>query len=220
MRVLIVYAHPEPRSFNGTMRDLAVEVLAGAGHQVILSDLYASRFPAISSRADFDGAADANYFQLQVEQDRAAAENVFAADIAAEQERVLWADMIIFQFPIWWQSAPAILKGWFDRVLARGFAYAPGKAFDQGGLRGRRAMCAITTGSPESMFGPGGFYQHDISVVLGHILRGTLSFVGLEVLPTFVAWSAARVNDETQSKYLEEYRARLLALDTLAPMTF
>ena len=44
MNVLIVYAHPEPKSFNGAMKDLAVEVLDGAGHAVRVSDLYAMKW--------------------------------------------------------------------------------------------------------------------------------------------------------------------------------
>lgn len=48
-------------------------------------------------------------------------------DITIEQEKQLWADIIIFQFPLWWFGMPAILKGWIDRVYAHGFAYGVGK---------------------------------------------------------------------------------------------
>src|SRR5579863_2304798 len=44
MKILIVYAHPEPKSFNGAMKNHAVEVLTGAGHEVVVSDLYALGF--------------------------------------------------------------------------------------------------------------------------------------------------------------------------------
>ena len=53
MRVLIVFAHPEPRSFNGALKDLAVETLTEAGHEVRLSDLYAAKFGAVTGADDF-----------------------------------------------------------------------------------------------------------------------------------------------------------------------
>ncbi|QWU17002.1 NAD(P)H dehydrogenase (quinone) [Paenibacillus sophorae] len=53
MNVLIVYAHPEPGSFNGAMKDLAVATLIDEGHQVKVSDLYAMNFKAVADRDDF-----------------------------------------------------------------------------------------------------------------------------------------------------------------------
>jgi NAD(P)H dehydrogenase (quinone) len=53
MKIFLVYAHPEPRSFNGAMKDLAVSTLTKQGHQVVVSDLYATKFWAGASRADF-----------------------------------------------------------------------------------------------------------------------------------------------------------------------
>lgn len=67
---------------------------------------------------------------------------------AAEQEKLLWADTIIFQFPLWWYTMPAILKGWVDRVFTYRFAYGVGEhsdtkygeRFGEGTLAGRRAL--------------------------------------------------------------------------------
>ncbi len=44
-------------------------------------------------------------------------------DIDAEQRKLVAADAVIFQFPLWWLGMPAILKGWIDRVFAYGLAY-------------------------------------------------------------------------------------------------
>src|SRR3546814_6853893 len=52
------------------------------------------------------------------------------ADIAREQDKLLWADAVILQFPMWWFSMPAILKGWVERVYAYGFAYGVGEHSD------------------------------------------------------------------------------------------
>lgn len=59
------------------------------------------------------------------------AQGTQSADIAAEQEKLLWADTVIFQFPLWWFSMPAIMKGWIDRVYAWGFAYGVGEHSDR-----------------------------------------------------------------------------------------
>jgi NAD(P)H dehydrogenase (quinone) len=62
---------------------------------------------------------------------QAFAQGTQSADIAAEQEKLLWADTVIFQFPLWWFSMPAIMKGWIDRVYAWGFAYGVGEHSDR-----------------------------------------------------------------------------------------
>lgn len=212
MRILLVYAHPEPRSFNGQLKDLAVETLTAAGHEVRVSDLYAMRFDPVADRHDFTHDIEPGFFKLQAHQDVATRDRTFASDIAAEQEKIVWAELLIFQFPMWWQSVPAIMKGWFDRVLARGFSYGRGRAYDTAPLLGRRAICSLTTGSDEADFQPDGFFEYDITVIIKHVLHGTLQFVGFETLPPFVAWNAARVSDETRAEYLEQWRERLRAL--------
>jgi NAD(P)H dehydrogenase (quinone) len=138
MNVLIVYAHPEPRSFNGAMRDVAVETLASAGHEVVVSDLYAMHFNAVVGADDFTGErADPGFLSIAREQTKAYEIGTLAPDIVAEQEKLRRADLVIFQFPIWWFGMPAILKGWADRVFARGFAYSTGRKYDTGLFRAR-----------------------------------------------------------------------------------
>lgn len=67
-----------------------------------------------------------------------------------------WADLVIFQFPLWWHAQPAILKGWFDRVLVYGGLYSGAMRYNRGYFRGKRAICSVTTGSPEQAFMPFG----------------------------------------------------------------
>ena len=128
MQILIVYAHPEPTSFNAAMKDLAVETLTAQGHSVVVSDLYAMGWNAVAGPQDVTGArSDTSRFSLAREQTHAMEQGNIAVDIAAEQAKLTAADLVIFQFPIWWFGMPAILKGWADRVFARGFAYLPGR---------------------------------------------------------------------------------------------
>jgi NAD(P)H dehydrogenase (quinone) len=219
MNVLLVYAHPEPRSFNGAMRDVAVNVLTGAGHSVVVSDLYAMDFNATGGTRDFSSLQDSDFFKYQREQRHAAATSTFAPDVTEEMKKLVAADLLILQFPLWWYSLPAILKGWIDRVFAMGFAYDAGRAHETGPLAGRRAMVSVTTGGPARSFGVHAF-SPPMDAVLFHIQYGMLHFAGMQVLPPFVAYGAARITDEERAASLGRYREHLLALETAEPLTF
>lgn len=219
MRVFLVHAHPEPRSFTAAMKDLAIETLTQAGHEVRVSDLCAMKFKTSLDADDFPAPADSGFFKAQAEQVKANETGALAADILAEQEKLFWSDVLLLQFPLWWFSVPAILKGWVDRVFTMGRVYGGGKWYSNGALRGRRAMCALTTGGPEGIYGPRG-RNGSVDKVLFHVQHGMLAFVGYEVLPPFVAWSAARAGDDGRARYLGAYRERLLTLDTTLPIPF
>jgi NAD(P)H dehydrogenase (quinone) len=220
MNILIVYAHQEPKSFNAAMKDTAVAVLTAAGHQVIVSDLYEMQFKATADRTDFARLGNPDYFKYQIEQHIAYDHRMLAEDIHIEQEKLKWADFVILQFPLWWFSVPAILKGWIDRVFCTGFAYGGAhKFYDQGGLVGRKAMLALTTGGPNSMYSPTGL-NGDIEKILYPIQHGMLYFVGMQVLPPFIAWSPARVNPEQREHYLLQYTQRLQTLENTPPLAY
>lgn len=219
MNVLIVYAHPEPASFNGAMKDLAVETLRAAGHEVVVSDLYAMGFKAVVGPEDFEGErADQNFLSIAHEQTKAFETGTLAADIVAEQERLRRADLVIFQFPIWWFGMPAIMKGWADRVFARGFAYISGRKYDTGMFRGKLAMVAATTGTSADTYAPDGI-DGDILNVLWPIHNGLLRYSGFDVLTPFVAYMPGRVSPAGRKDYLEAYRKRLLDIEE-APRLF
>lgn len=220
MNVLIVYAHPEPKSFNGAMRDLAVETLRSAGHAVAVSDLYAMRFHAVVGADDFKGErADAEFLSVAAEQTKAFQDGSLAPDIVAEQEKLRQAELVIFQFPIWWFGMPAIMKGWADRVFARGFAYSAGRKYDAGLFRGKTAMVAATTGTSADTYAPDGI-DGDILNVLWPVHNGLLRYCGFDVLPPFVAYMPGRVGAGGREAYLDAYRARLLAIDETPRLFF
>ena len=213
MRVLIVFAHPEPRSFNAALKDLAVETLTEAGHEVRLSDLYAARFGAVTGADDFlCQRADPDFLSIPHEQTHAYKSGAFAAEIAAEQEKVIWADLVIFQFPMWWFGMPAILKGWVDRVFARGFAYIAGRKYDTGLLGGRLAMVSTTTGTSAETYAPSGI-DGDINHILWPIHNGIFRYTGFEVLPPHVVYMPGKVSALQRSAYLNSYRRRLLDIE-------
>jgi NAD(P)H dehydrogenase (quinone) len=146
MHALLVYAHLEPTSFTGALKDTACDVLRGAGHTVEVSDLYSEKFNPVAGRHDFTGIADPRRFHYQTEQDHAQRTGGFSPELVREQRRFLKAELVVWLYPIWWGGMPAILKGWFDRVLAYGFAYADGRRFDTGFFRNKRGMLCLSTG--------------------------------------------------------------------------
>lgn len=211
MQVLIVYAHPEPTSFNGAMKDVAVETLTAEGHTVEVSDLYAMGWNAVAGAADIDGPTDPARFSLAREQTVAMENGTIAADIAAEQAKLARADLVILQFPVWWFGMPAILKGWADRVFARGFAYLPGRKYDTGMFKGKLALVATTTGTSADTYAPDGI-DGDILTVLWPIHNGLLRYTGFDVLPPVVAYMPGREDEITRARQLDAYRARLLSI--------
>lgn len=217
MNVFVVLAHPEPQSFNGALYRLACETLAGAGHQVQTSDLYAMGFNPVSGRHNFTTVLDAGYYKQQAEETHATEVGGFAPDIEAELQKLAWCDLMIWQFPLWWFGLPAILKGWVDRVFVMGRTYGNGRMFDKGVFRGKRAFVSITTGGSDAAFEPGGFLG-DIHGILRPVHRGMLRFVGFEVLAPQRSHAPARIPDEARRALLDRYRARLLDIESEPPI--
>ncbi|WP_273727340.1 NAD(P)H-dependent oxidoreductase [Brucella gallinifaecis] len=209
--VLFLYAHPEPTSFCAAMISEALKVLENAGHDVKISDLYAKGFNPVGGRLDFKEQADPNRFHYQTEQAHAARTGSFADDIATEQELVLWADVFVPVFPLWWGNPPAILKGWYDRVLAYGFGYVDGARFDTGLFRGRRAMLAISTGGTPARFTDEGPYG-PIDKVLWSSHHLILGYMGFACEEPFVAYAAPRVSQEERDIYKRDFAQKILSM--------
>ena len=219
MNVLIVHAHNEPQSFSTALYRLAEETLRGRGHDVQVSDLYAMNWNPVASAADFGARANPEYLVYALEQREGAKAGTIAADIQAELDKLLWADLVIFNFPIYWFSAPAILKGWFDRVLVSGICYGGKRFYDQGGLAGKKALVTVTLGGREHMFGEGAIHG-PLEDMLRPILRGTLAYTGMTVLPPFVAWHVPYIGNDARQDFLRQYQDRLQHLEGDQPLEF
>ena len=139
----------KPRSLNGALRDVAVKDLKARGHEVQVSDLHADGWKSEIDRADFPSLAPDARLRPAAASGEAFATGTLTDDVKAEQRKLLWADVLILQFPLWWYGMPAILKGWVDRVYAFGFAHGVGRArrhtlgraFRRGNPRGGNARC-------------------------------------------------------------------------------
>ncbi len=213
MRVFIVHAHHEPQSFNGAMTREAMAALASAGHEVILSDLYAMAFNPVSDRRNFTTVANGERLRQQAEEAYAAQHDGFSADIKAEMDKLFWCDVLILQFPLWWFGLPAILKGWVDRVFAAGGKiYGGGKWYDRGVFAGKRAMCSLTIGGGAPMYSRHGL-NGPIDSILFPVNHGILYFTGFSVIEPFIVHAPARISDAERANELARYRARVLSLD-------
>ncbi len=219
MNALVIHAHPEPKSFCSALCGTARTFFAERGQHVEVSDLYAMSFNPVTTRANFTTVHDPGYFKPQLEERYASEHAGFAPDLQAEMDKLRRADLLIFTFPLWWFGLPAILKGWVDRVFAMGFAYGNGRVFEDGVFRGKRAILALTTGGPAPRYQPGGALG-DIDMLLYPIQHGMLWFCGMDVLPPFIAYGPAHVDDLARTQMLEAFEQHLASLDEMSPIAF
>uniref|UniRef100_G1SLQ3 NAD(P)H dehydrogenase [quinone] 1 n=1 Tax=Oryctolagus cuniculus TaxID=9986 RepID=G1SLQ3_RABIT len=156
-KALIVLAHAERTSFNYAMKEAAVEALKRTGWGVAESDLYAMNFNPVLSRKDITGKLkDPENFQYPAESTLAYKEGRLSPDIVAEQKKLEAADLVIFQFPLQWFGVPAILKGWYERVLIGEFAYTYASMYDKGPFRsGILHFCGFQVLEPQLTYSIG-----------------------------------------------------------------
>ena len=219
MKVLVVHAHYEPQSFNAALKDLAVETLRGAGHEVQVSDLYSMNWNPVASVADFAERKNPDYCTYALEQRHGFESGTLSPDILEEVAKVDWCDLLILNFPIFWFSVPAIMKGWIDRIFVSGRFYGGKRFYDQGGMRGKRAMLAFTLGGQPHMFGPDAIHG-EIDLMLRPIMRGSLAYAGFDVLPPFAAYHVPYISHDGRQQILLDYQQHLLHLDAKEPLQF
>ena len=111
MRVYVLYAHPSEKSFTHAVLEAFTRGLRDAGHTYEIGDLYGMDFQSDMAPAQYarETGADPNA--------------PLPGDVRAEQDKIDRAGGLAFVYPVWWSDCPAKLKGWFDRVLAYGYAY-------------------------------------------------------------------------------------------------
>lgn len=219
MKIFIVHAHPESQSFCSAMKDAAVETFQSLGHEVQVSDLYQMKWNPVASGDDFEFRSQPDYLVYALEQRESYKSGQLSSDIQAEIEKLKWCDLLIFNFPMYWFSVPAIMKGWIDRVFISGLCYGGKRFYDQGGLKGKKGLLAFTLGGREYMFGEDKIHG-EMQTMLRPLLRGSMAYVGLTVLPPFIGWHVPYISDEDRQSLLKEYREYLTNLDQLDPLIF
>ncbi|XP_011365367.1 ribosyldihydronicotinamide dehydrogenase [quinone] isoform X2 [Pteropus vampyrus] len=208
-KVLIVYAHQEPRSFNGSLKKVAVDELSKQGCTVTVSDLYAMDFEPRATRKDIIGAlSNPEFFNYGVEAYEACKKRSLTSDIIDEQKKVQEADLVIFQFPLYWFSVPAILKGWMDRVLCQGFAFDIPGFYDSGFLKDKFALLSVTTGGTAEMYTKTGVSGH-FKYFLWPLQHGALHFCGFKVLAPQISFAPEFASEEERKRMVASWAQRL-----------
>ena len=215
MNVLLIYAHPEPKSFTGALFGKAKEVLSTAGHELRVSDLYAMKFDPVSGKNNFTDPENPDFFKQQLEELHATATGTFAQSIDSEQQKLEWCELMIWQFPLWWFSVPGVLKGWVDRVFAMGRTYGQGRMYETGVFRGKKALLSLTTGGPAEAYLEDGL-QGDLRSILRPIQRGILEFTGFTVLEPHIVYGPARLSPQERDQELIRWQERLLTISSEA----
>lgn len=184
-RVLVISAHPGPQSFGVALADAYVQQAITDQHQVRVLQL---------QELQFDPLLHAGYRTPQP----------LEPDLATAQEAILWAEHLVFVFPVWWGGVPALLKGFLDRVFLPGFAfkYEHGKAFPRQLLRGRSADLLMTLDTPPWYFRLG--YG---APVLRQMRKTTLEFCGIRPVRSKLIGPVINSSASRRQKWLREVRA-------------
>jgi NAD(P)H dehydrogenase (quinone) len=158
MKVVVIYAHPNPVSFNAAIAAVVKEELEKKGAEVKFKDLYAMKWNPVLSAEDFKS------FQ----------KGTIPEDIKTEQADISWADAVIVICPVWWTSVPAILKGYIDRVFTYGFAYKYTANGPKGMLKGKNALLITTSGSDKPVDPQNGM----VELITNTFVYGVFGFSG------------------------------------------
>lgn len=135
MKALIIYTHPNHQSLSYAFLQ---EVIQGAQEnttieEVKVLDLYEEGFNPI----------------LMFNEQKRRRDMHRDPDFARYREQLMWADKIIFVYPIWWGRPPAMLMGYIDQMFASGFAYKEtGKMLPEGLLKGKSVVCISVMKGP------------------------------------------------------------------------
>ncbi|CUS24603.1 LAQU0S17e02784g1_1 [Lachancea quebecensis] len=227
MKYLIVHAHPEPQSLTSSLKDVVVKELESQGHEVRVSDLYAQKWKTSIDSNDFEQVSKNERLAIVQASQDAYTRGTLTEDVKKEQEKIFWADTVIFSFPLWWFSMPAILKGWFDRVYSCGLAYGVGEynashwgdRYGEGAFSGKRAMLLVTVGGSEVHYSARGI-SGPLEDILFPINHGMLFYPGFTVLPPIVLHNTISVTEQGFQNASNEIRQRLRNIYSIRPIPY
>ncbi|EGR0060297.1 TPA: flavodoxin family protein [Vibrio vulnificus] len=132
----------------------------------------------------------------------------FDINIDKEQARLLEHDVIVFQFPLYWYSTPALLKEWQDLVLEYGFAYGT----DGMALQDKLMLCVVSAGGKEEAYKAEGYNHFTIRQLLAPIEQ-MAALTSMHYLPPFAIFGARTALEENRiDQHVERYVTLLQAL--------
>lgn len=184
MHALIVLAHPEQRSFNAYLAELARQAWGDQGHDATVLDLYAEDFEPREASWHYSSLKSEEKFDPMQEQRHHWSSNTLPPVVAKHIELLQKSDALILQFPFWWFGMPAIMKGWMDRVFVYGGLYRSQHRYENGVMRGKKALIVSTAGSSAQACGPDG-RDGDMRLLLWPAMHA-LHYLGFTVLEPYL----------------------------------
>ena len=194
MKTLVVVAHPNPASFNKNgIVETVVSELKSKNHEVIIRDLYELNFNPILSSADFGAFASGNT----------------PADIQTERDHISWATNIVLVYPVWWIGRPAIMQGYFDRVLGFNFAFTVDENGARGLLQNEKALVINTAGTPEFVYDG---WPASKELISRPVAEGVLSYCGIKNVKQLTFFGIVGSTDEQRAKVLSDIKSEIATL--------
>ncbi len=182
---VIIYAHPNPKSFNSAIRKTIEEKLKEKDENYTVRDLYQLNFNPVMKPEDFIAIQHGD----------------FLPDVKKEQTFIKNAKRIFIIHPIWWYSMPAILKGYIDRVFSHGFAYDVKNGKIERLLTGKEVVIFNTMGESKKQC-----EESKVCFCIRKTIDSIFEFCGMNVVHHKIFFSVPYVSDKERKGMLEEVK--------------
>ena len=206
---LVVLAHPDQRSFNGSWASATAASLEHLSYRVLQSDLTDMEFDAVESAKHYSGFPQDRPFDPLKTQAEYSSTETLPADIKTEIAKLQQADLVVIHFPLWWFAPPAILKGWLDRVLVHGGLHTVDRRFDRGLFNGKRVLFCVTTGASEHECAFNG-KEGDVQMLLWPTAY-TFRYLGFDILQPEIIHGVHGYFEGSEEAALQQRLKKILA---------
>jgi NAD(P)H dehydrogenase (quinone) len=178
-KILVILGHPNIDSFCGALFNNYIKGTKKTNAEVKT---------IIISNLKFDPILWKGYKEIQP----------LEPDLVNAQKLIKWANHIVIVYPIWWQSVPALFKGFIDRVFLPGFAFKYINGFPKGFLKGKTARLIVTSGGPKI------YYTIIGNSAIKMIKTGLLKFCGIKNIKTTFMGSMSKLSKEKGEYFLKK----------------
>jgi len=185
--VAIVYAHPYEKSFNHAILERVTELLSAANKQYTVLDLYADQFTPVFSKEEL------SYYSQGKALDPL---------VSSYQATLSEVQSVIFIFPIWWNDVPAIVKGFFDKVMLKNFAFGDGGDHITGLLTHIKEAKVITTSEEPTTF----IKSSTGNAIEKVLIEATFKHIGIEHAEWINHGQISQTSAEEKARFLEDLR--------------
>ena len=183
MKTLVIYAHPSHAGHHGYFLALCEQYFKENNLDFETLDLY---------QDSYDPRLRAEELNAKDRQSQ--------GEVKMYQEKIIAADKLVFIYPTWWQGTPAILKGFFDRVLSSQFGFRYRRGIPTGLLKGKQAAVFSASGAPR-------WYNFLIlrDRALRTVTHDTLRFCGIKC-KGFSIGSARKLSNRAKTRIASRQR--------------